>query len=78
MWFRVFNLLLEIACIKFCLSYLDFFPFQAINKSFMRYGATHILGGDVCGRIIYAMRQNHPKDSLVIIAVCNFRDLPFI
>jgi hypothetical protein len=44
----------------------------------MRHGATHILEGDVCGRITCVMRQNHPKDSLVVIAVCNFRDLPSI
>jgi hypothetical protein len=61
---------------EFCFFYLGFFPFQAINRSFMRYKATHILEGDVYGKITCAMRQDHPKDSLVIITVCNLRDLP--
>jgi hypothetical protein len=60
---------------EFYFSYLGFFPFQAINKSFMRYGATHILRKNVCNKIICAMRQNHPKDSLVIVAVYNLRNL---
>jgi hypothetical protein len=29
-----------------------------------------------CGGITCAMRQDHPEDSLIVIAVCNFRDLP--
>jgi hypothetical protein len=62
---------------EFYFFYLGFFPFQAINKSFMRYGATHILRKDVCNKITCAMRQNYPKDSLVIVAVCNLKDLPF-
>jgi hypothetical protein len=41
---------------EFYFSYLDFFPFQAIDRSFMRYGTTHILRRDVCGKITYAMR----------------------
>jgi hypothetical protein len=44
----------------------------------VRYGATHILGRDVCGGIICAMRQDYPEDSLVVVAVCNLRDLPSI
>jgi hypothetical protein len=62
---------------EFCFFCLSFFPFQAIDRFFMRYGATHILGGDVCGKIIYAIRQDYSEDSLVVIAVCNFRDLLF-
>jgi hypothetical protein len=30
-----------------------------------------------CGGTTCAMRQDHPEDSLVIVAVCNLRDLPF-
>jgi hypothetical protein len=43
----------------------------------VRHGATHILGGDVCGGIICAMRQDYPEDSLVVGVVCNLRDLSF-
>jgi hypothetical protein len=31
-----------------------------------------------CGGITCAMRQDHPKDSLVVVVVCNLRDLPSI
>ena len=41
----------------------------------MRYKTTHILERDVYNEITCAMRQNHLKDSLVIIAVCNLKDL---
>jgi hypothetical protein len=29
-----------------------------------------------CGGTTCAMRQNHPEDSLVVVAVYNLRDLP--
>jgi hypothetical protein len=29
-----------------------------------------------CGGTTCAMRQDHPEDSLVVVAVCNLRDLP--
>jgi hypothetical protein len=44
----------------------------------MRHGATHILREDVCDRIICVMRQDHLEDSLIVIAICNLRDLPSI
>jgi hypothetical protein len=56
MWFWISSLLLKIACMEFYFSYLGFFPFQAIDKSFVRHRATHILGRDVYDRITYAMR----------------------
>jgi hypothetical protein len=42
----------------------------------MRHRTTHILGGDVYNKTTCAMRQNHLEDSLIVIAVCNLRDLP--
>jgi hypothetical protein len=62
---------------EFYFFYLDFFSFQAIDRSFVRYRTTHILKGDVYDKITCAMRQDHPKDSLVIKAIYNLRDLPF-
>jgi hypothetical protein len=62
---------------EFYFFYLGFFSFQAIDRFFMRHGATHILGGDVCNGIICAIRQDHSEDSLIIIIICNLRDLPF-
>jgi hypothetical protein len=44
----------------------------------VRYGATHILERDVCGGTICAIRQNYSENSLVVVAVCNLRDLPSI
>jgi hypothetical protein len=60
---------------EFYFFYLDFFPFQAINKSFIRHEATHILRKNVYDKIICAMRQNYPENSLVIITVYNLKDL---
>jgi hypothetical protein len=77
MWFWISGLLLEITCMEFYFFYLGIFPFQAIDRSFVRYRATHILGGNVCDEITCVMRQNYPEDSLVVIIICNLRDLSF-
>jgi hypothetical protein len=42
----------------------------------MRHETTHILGKNVCDKITYAIRQNHSEDSLIVIIICNLRDLP--
>jgi hypothetical protein len=60
---------------KFYFSYLDFFPFLAINRSFMRHKATHILGKNVYNKITCAMRQDHPENSLIVIIIYNLKDL---
>ena len=44
---------------EFYFSYLGFFSFQAIDRSFMRQGTTHVLGGDVCGGKTCVERQDH-------------------